>query len=62
LLNYRRDYNERMGEYKAEPVHDWASNGADAFGHLAISIVEKAPDQKRPQPRPIEQQVGGWLQ
>jgi hypothetical protein len=61
LLNYRRDYNERMGEFKAQPVHDWASNGADAFGHLAISIVE-APQTKRPVERKIEQQVGGWMQ
>jgi len=61
LLNYRRDYNERMGEFKAQPVHDWASNGADAFGHLAISIVE-SPQAKRPAPRAVEQQVGGWMQ
>lgn len=27
LTNYRRDYNARLSEYKATPVHDWASHG-----------------------------------
>lgn len=37
LQNYRRDYNDKMGQFKASPVHDWASHGADAFRYLAIS-------------------------
>jgi len=36
LMNYRRDYNERLKEFKATPVHDWASHGADAFRGLAV--------------------------
>jgi phage terminase large subunit len=36
LMGYRRDYNERLGEFKATPVHDWASHGADAFRGLAV--------------------------
>ena len=36
LMNYRRDYNERLREFKASPVHDWASHGADAFRGLAV--------------------------
>lgn len=38
LQNYRRAFNEKMGEFKADPVHDWASHGADAFGELALAI------------------------
>lgn len=37
LMNYRRDFNDRLGEFKAQPVHDWASHGADAFRYLAMS-------------------------
>lgn len=37
LQNYRRDYNDRLGEFKATPIHDWASHGADAFRYLALS-------------------------
>jgi hypothetical protein len=36
LLHYRRDYNTRIQEYIARPVHDWASHGADAFRYLAV--------------------------
>ena len=36
LMHYRRDYNERLGEFKASPVHDFASHAADAFRGLAV--------------------------
>lgn len=36
LMHYRRDWNERLREFKATPVHDWASHGADAFRGLAV--------------------------
>jgi phage terminase large subunit len=36
LMHYRRDYNERLGEFKATPVHDFASHGSDAFRGLAV--------------------------
>jgi phage terminase large subunit len=37
LMNYRRDFNNKLGEFKPQPVHDWASHGADAFRYLAIA-------------------------
>jgi phage terminase large subunit len=48
LQHYRRDYNQRLNEFKATPVHDWASHGADAFRYLALSLqnpVEKRTPQ-----------------
>jgi hypothetical protein len=36
LQHYRRDYNTRLNEFKAVPVHNWASHGADAFRYLAV--------------------------
>lgn len=44
LMNYRRAFNARLGEFKDETVHDWASHGADAFRYLAIAHSE----QKKP--------------
>jgi hypothetical protein len=35
LRHYRWAYNERMGEVKSAPVHDWASHAADALRYLA---------------------------
>jgi len=45
LMHYRRDYNERLGEFKATPVHDAASHGADAFRYLAV--WHKTPEAER---------------
>lgn len=60
LRSYARDFNQRLDEYKMTPLHNWASHGADAFGHMAISLTEAQEKRKgkpyRPQPR-----VGGWL-
>src|SRR3990167_4965804 len=36
LSHYRRDFNTRLQEFKATPVHDWSSHGADAFRGLAV--------------------------
>jgi hypothetical protein len=36
LQHYRRDYNTRLNEFKATPVHDWSSHAADAFRYLAV--------------------------
>jgi hypothetical protein len=56
LMNYRRDYNTRLNEFKATPVHDWASHGADAFRGFAVRHqiprdAEKAPAPYRPTAR-----------
>lgn len=49
LKNYKRDYNQRLNEFKATPVHDWASHGADAFRGLAVR--HQIPKEKRDQER-----------
>jgi hypothetical protein len=33
--HYRRQWDERLGTYKSQPLHDWASHGAKAFETLA---------------------------
>ena len=38
LQNYRREMNDKLGQFRATPVHDWASHGADAFRYLAVCI------------------------
>jgi phage terminase large subunit len=49
LMSYRRDYNERLAEFKASPVHDWASHGADAFRGLAVR--HRVPEEKKQRER-----------
>lgn len=37
LKQYRKEYDEKNKCFKEDPVHDWASHGADAFRYLALS-------------------------
>lgn len=44
LRNYRREMNQRLGELKPEPVHDWASHGADAMRYLCMGLDQLSND------------------
>jgi hypothetical protein len=46
LRAYRHEWDERNEVYKARPLHDWASHGADAFGYGAMHAVTEAPNWK----------------
>ena len=59
LSSYRRAYNQSLDEFKATPVHDWASHGADAFGHMAVSI--KTEREIRQYVPPPSAGAGGWM-
>ena len=45
LQHYRRDYNTRLNEFKAVPVHDWAEHASSAFRYLA---VRQQPPREKP--------------
>lgn len=36
LQSYHKEWDEKRGEYRQSPVHDWSSHGADAFRTLSI--------------------------
>lgn len=62
LTHYRRDYNTRLNEFKATPVHDWASHGADAFRYLAVRQRTPRLPQERAQSRiHLPTGAGSWL-
>lgn len=44
LENYRKEWDDSHGCWKNRPRHDFASNGADAFRYLAVSL-QKARTQ-----------------
>lgn len=46
LMNYRWEFNTRIDEFKAVPVHDWASHGADAFRYMAVTVNRKTEKAK----------------
>lgn len=40
LEAYRREWDEKLSAYREEPLHDWASNPADAFRQFAQGYKE----------------------
>ena len=61
LQHYRRDYNSRINEFKAIPVHDWASHGADAFRYLAVSHRVKKEQASQGRAVSYPSGPGSWL-
>jgi len=53
LMHYRRDYNQRLGEFKASPVHDFASHAADAFRGLAVRHQIPIEAKRKAAPPPL---------
>jgi hypothetical protein len=60
LQHYRRDYNSRLNEFKATPVHDFSSHAADAFRYLAVRQQTPVDVVKRP-PVMLPQGENAWL-
>ena len=61
LDNYRKKWNEQLATWSREPLHDWASHGADAFRTLAVRY--KRPGDRKPKPaqqrqRPMRGEMG----
>ncbi|QEX23806.1 hypothetical protein FRZ61_37450 [Hypericibacter adhaerens] len=56
LRHYRRDYDEKLRAYRARPVHDWSSHGADAFRYLAVGLA-----QLRDGARTLPKRDKGWV-
>jgi hypothetical protein len=38
LDNYRKKWDDKIGGWRDEPLHDWASHGADGFRSLAVGF------------------------
>jgi hypothetical protein len=47
LRAYRRKYDEVKKVYSNDSLHDWASDGADAFRYFALVTKERLPQQPR---------------
>ena len=39
LENYRKEWDDKLGCFRQQPLHNWASNGADAF--LTLGVAHK---------------------
>lgn len=43
ISQYRKEWNDKMGAYKDNPLHDWTSHAADMLRYWAVTNVH-APD------------------
>ena len=41
LRLYQREWDEKAQDFRARPLHDWTSHGADAFRYLAMGLREE---------------------
>jgi len=50
LRGYQRTYNEKTNQYSNSPLHNWCSNGADAFRYFALvtdlQITEEVKEEE----------------
>jgi hypothetical protein len=57
LASYHREYDEAKQCFREQPVHDWASNGADAFRQMAQAWNDRLALTGRPQTTTVQAAV-----
>lgn len=60
LRNYRKEYDDKLGTYKENPLHDWSSHYCDAFRTMCqgINIYLQNKVKKEVRQAPRNQLVG----
>lgn len=62
LRQYRRDWDESLGTFRARPRHDWASHAADAFRYLAMGLRVEQRSPMAGEARPFDPLTYGLRQ
>lgn len=62
LMSYQYEWDDNKQMFKKSPLHDWASDPADAFGYLAQALGRDDNKPTAP-PQPYRRPVasGGWM-
>ena len=55
LRAYRKAWDDKNKIFQSHPLHDWASNGADAFRMFAMARKERPKHQQAPQQRAVDE-------
>jgi hypothetical protein len=56
LREYRREWDEKLKDWKQKPLHDWSSHGADALRTFAMGYEDPRPEFVMPR-----RAGGGWM-
>lgn len=54
LMNYQRKWDNKANVFSTKPLHNWASNGSDAFQQFAMGVDERPEVDHRSLPRQAE--------
>lgn len=60
LKHYRYEFDEQLGTFKRDPLHDWSSHPADAFRYFAVSIREPEREKASVEAQTPPVRVGVW--
>jgi hypothetical protein len=64
LESYKRAWNDSLGCWRSDPLHNFASHGADAFRMLAVSLDIARPGMSPDKPREMREKalygIGGY--
>lgn len=58
LTSYRKVWDEKRRVFQSQPLHDWASNGADGFRYLAVGHKTAVRREAGAEPRRF-MEIGG---
>lgn len=64
LSHYRHEWDQKAGQFKDKPLHDWTSHGADMFGYMALmenEFTDKVVAYKQPEYIPISEYEGSTI-
>ena len=61
LRNYRYEVDEETQQYSQNPLHDWASHGADSFRYFAVAIKEPKKEKKDKPPANPHAHPQSWM-
>lgn len=61
LRHYRYEKDEDLGIAKRVPLHDWSSNGADAFRYFAVAITTPARDRTERRATSVDLGDDSWM-
>jgi len=60
IASYHREWDEKHQRFRDQPVHDWASHGADALQTLALGWRDTMMSGNRPQTHTAELAFNVW--
>lgn len=60
LKNYKKEFDEKRNCYKNQPLHNWASHGADAFRMMALARNKITIARKPSRPNYVGDEITGY--